>query len=307
MKTNLKTLLLKTDCFIENEYFDLYLDLLVTNLNTKKIKGYTNSHHCIPLTYFTTKYNKSRRKAEYDSKLFGNIKVNLKFSDHIKAHYYLALCMSEHYEYGAISALNYLIGNFKSNNPNYTIDFTLEDLQLDRYQELYELGSKLNAIKHTGIKQNRTVDWNTKISKSNLGKKKIHLGQIEKAVDANEIDSYINNGWQLGPKLFSEERKQQCREVIKKATAVARIKNVGENNPSKRPEVRKKLSAAKKGIKCTEEQKKKISQTKLAQKKAKIIIINNTSYYGVNEAMKKLHVNYYTLKKLMETEKDEKK
>ena len=83
-KEQLKEKLLKLGCFDDNEYFDKYLELCLDNVNTKRTKYITNAHHIIPRKYY--KFN----KLEIDNSP-ENI-VNLRYYDHILAHYYLVLC-----------------------------------------------------------------------------------------------------------------------------------------------------------------------------------------------------------------------
>lgn len=103
----------------------------------------------------------------------------------------------------------------------------------------------------------------------------------------------------LGPLPYSESRKEKARQAVKKASEASRLVTTGENNPAKRPEVRQKLREARLGKKLSNETRLKISQTKLNSHKAETIVLDGITYYGVREAMQKLHLSFYTLKKLM--------
>lgn len=304
----LKKSLLKTGYFIANNYLDSYIQLCLKNIFTAKEKGKTNLHHTIPLAWYIKKYNlKNRKEAEpYAKNDESNLLINLLFKDHILAHYYLCLCSAKKFKYQAICALNYLLGNARKIYNLDTIQQIAYDLDLDLYQKLYEEHTKLNAKIHTGIKQNRTAEWNNKISKANIGKIKINKDGIEKAIYKDELQKYQNLGWQIGS-VSTEERKATAKENVKKATKAASIANTGENNPAKRPEVRAKISKALSGRKLSDSTKQKISETKLKQRKAKIII-NGISYCGIQDAMKKLHISFYKLKALItEANSDETK
>lgn len=81
-------------CFIHNEYFSLYIKLIEKNLNTQSIKGKTQKHHTVPLSYFKISQGfKSRKQSEtyYNSVYKKEGIVNLTYSEHILAHYYLCL------------------------------------------------------------------------------------------------------------------------------------------------------------------------------------------------------------------------
>lgn len=81
-------------CFIHNEYFSSYIKLIEKNLNTPSIKGKTQKHHTVPLSYFKISRGfKSRKQSEayYNSVYKKEGIVNLTYSDHILAHYYLCL------------------------------------------------------------------------------------------------------------------------------------------------------------------------------------------------------------------------
>ena len=101
-----KKTLLETGYFEDNQYLYEYIELILENVNTKKIKGITQEHHLIPVfcystldptirvgRFYNSNDNKRRREllkaADVDP---NNKKVHLKFSDHVKAHVLLAKC-----------------------------------------------------------------------------------------------------------------------------------------------------------------------------------------------------------------------
>ena len=102
----IKKALLNTGLIEDNQYLDEYIDLVLNNLNTKKVKGATQEHHIIPIFcyvtsdfqvqtggYHTAIANKRRRdltKIANSDPL--NRRVHLKFSDHMRAHSLLIKC-----------------------------------------------------------------------------------------------------------------------------------------------------------------------------------------------------------------------
>ena len=76
----LKDKLINSGLCIDNQYLDLYTNIIVNNLNTPRIKFKTEKHHIVPKFYF-----KYMKMACDNSEL--NI-INLYNTDHIKAHVY---------------------------------------------------------------------------------------------------------------------------------------------------------------------------------------------------------------------------
>lgn len=74
----LKIKLLNTGMFIDNEYLELYIDLVLNHSCSTRIKGKTHAHHIIPRCYF--KHNNIDVDNSRD-----NI-AHLMYSMHILAH-----------------------------------------------------------------------------------------------------------------------------------------------------------------------------------------------------------------------------
>ena len=101
----IKRALLATELIEDNQYLDEYVELIVNNLDTSKTRGVTQEHHIIPIFCYDTNdsnirvgkfssgSNKRRREllkiANADQ---NNKRVQLSFSDHIKAHILLTKC-----------------------------------------------------------------------------------------------------------------------------------------------------------------------------------------------------------------------
>ena len=86
----IKEKLLNLNIFIQNEYFNKYVELITNNLKTKREKFKTQKHHIIPRCYF--KHESIKDKAIIEDKT--NL-VNLSYANHILAHYYLSLCSAK--------------------------------------------------------------------------------------------------------------------------------------------------------------------------------------------------------------------
>lgn len=121
---DLKTKLLSTNYFTDNEYLDLYCELIINNLETKKEKDKTQCHHILPKCYFTSINQPIDNSKE-------NL-VNLLYIDHILAHYYLCLCSIEGFKYKLSNALFHLT-NRRWNYINFD-----PKTDLSEYQFIYE-------------------------------------------------------------------------------------------------------------------------------------------------------------------------
>ena len=76
--------LLQTGMFLENKYFNAYIDLIIQNATTAVQEGKTQKHHILQRKWF-----------DYQNLKIDSTKanlVNLLFKDHILAHYYLCKC-----------------------------------------------------------------------------------------------------------------------------------------------------------------------------------------------------------------------
>ena len=86
-KEIIKSVLLKKELFVDNEYLDKYCQLIEDNEFRKEEKFKTNIHHIIPKHVF------KQRGLKYDDT--SRNKINLLFKDHVLAHYYLYMCAND--------------------------------------------------------------------------------------------------------------------------------------------------------------------------------------------------------------------
>lgn len=117
-------LLASLDGFVINEAFYKYVALIEANLETSPQQNATQVHHILPEAYF------SQRDLPEN-----NVKdrlVNLKFSDHVLAHYYLAKCTCGQLNKKMLAAFLMMT--------NFDAGITLE--KLEDYQELYQKANK---------------------------------------------------------------------------------------------------------------------------------------------------------------------
>ena len=200
----LKDYLLDFGIFYENEYLEKYVDLIELNRSGCKEKYKTNKHHIIPQSYY------KRHNIVIDNS--NNNIVNLLYKDHILAHYYLCLCLSDKaLRWDSEYAIRYLLNNpnFKA-LPEYTQERTLIE-SLDKYQLLHK-----ELLQHIGdLHRGKTLSASArqKMSKARKGIKlaestrqkisKARLG-IKLAESTKKKLSEINTG-----KVMSDSTKRR--------------------------------------------------------------------------------------------------
>lgn len=108
-KQELKDHLLSFDV-LNNTALQEYLDLIFNNIATTKEKFKTQRHHSVPVCFYA-KQNTGLKKyqllkiANADAK---NVRVNLKYSDHILAHFLLACCTTGANKMKMVDAIKYV-------------------------------------------------------------------------------------------------------------------------------------------------------------------------------------------------------
>ena len=148
---NLKETLLKLGIFDDNEYLDKYVALVLNNKDRMYVKHKTNLHHIIPKYYF-----------KYKNICIDNSKenlVNLLYKDHILAHFYLAKCsLIVEQKNKNILSIRFLL------HGKSIEDFHINEIDLDKYQILYEDSIRYNKLK------THSNDTNKKISEKLIGR-----------------------------------------------------------------------------------------------------------------------------------------
>lgn len=250
----LREKLLSTEYFIQNEYFEKYFKLIQSNRHTVTEKFKTNKHHIIPVHYFIN-------KGETVDNSKHNI-VILSFKDHLLAHLYLSGCTKGRYRYWNLYSVFMLSGRtFSPEDERAVVDIC----QRDDYNKLYEeaissapnhrKGTKVSEetrLKMAAAQQERAKEHGSPTK----GTRWVHNSEKDYMVPEEELDLYIQDGFELG-RLFrhSEEEKRKCA-----LASETRKKNDGYTSP----EYRKKLSDANRGNthsrESIERQKKSIKE-----------------------------------------------
>lgn len=184
----LKEKLLQYNLVNDNEYVDKYVELIEKNIDNKSQKFLTHRHHIIPKYYF--KYNNLDCDNTKD-----NI-VNLKYSDHILAHFYLFKCSTElYYKFCNSEAILRLIGTIPENE----IDIIKKSIDLDyvEYQRRLLFSEQLKGH-FTSEQVKHKISQSNKLTKAHNKYKYIHKDDIETCVPEYLLNDYLSDGWELG-------------------------------------------------------------------------------------------------------------
>lgn len=210
----IKEKLLHFNLVIDNEYLDKYVELVQDNIGRKFEKFSMHRHHIIPRYYF--KYN----NIECDNTT-NNI-VNLKYTEHVLAHFYLFKCSAIHYyEFCNAEALRRLIHIIPENEMGVLKSAVDVDYVETVRRRLFSEQLKGHKVSET---------TKLKISKSNKqtrleGKYKyVHKDGVETCVPEKLLEEFLSNGWKLGSirkrtawnkgmKLNNEETKSLQRNA----------------------------------------------------------------------------------------------
>ena len=244
---NVKSILLSTKFFIDNEYIDKYIELINDSRNQPHIKFETAKHHIVPRFIF--KYTK---KPIDNSK---NNLVNLYHWQHLLAHYYLAKsCASEDALQASRCALIFIYGK-------YDFEFISESLFIDNQKEIQEYvieSRKIQAEAPHKAYRNKSVDEKSKISEKRRASLSslvtINKDDVELRVHKEDLEMYLNQGYVKG-------RALRCKKSISKSRLGTAPWNKGLKNPVEiKEETRKYLSEKSLGHSVSQETRLKISR-----------------------------------------------
>ena len=189
---DLKQILINYKICIDNEWLTKYVELIYNNIDSTPIKYRTQGHHVIPLYYYrwTNKNNKNKGRQELEkiaAKDENNFIVNLIYTDHILAHYYLALCACNDIDlYANIKTIKFIANN-KFNDANISSKQYIREClnnfinNLSLYQELYEKSMK-EQVRFQPKEKMKCIS---------------HDG-VNKKVPLSKLSEYLDNGWELG-------------------------------------------------------------------------------------------------------------
>lgn len=140
-----KSRCLETNYFIDNEYLDLYIQLINENIFTEYKKFETSCHHIIPVSYFKI-INESVDNTNKN-------KVNLYHKDHILAHFLLTKCTKEPLKTSMIFAVNFMINEKNKYKIYNDITDIINIEEICKLKEQYCKACSINASKQVHSKE----------------------------------------------------------------------------------------------------------------------------------------------------------
>lgn len=193
----LRNKLINCNLCIQNNYLEKYLDIVINNSFKLPIKFKTEKHHIIPRFYFK-QMNQSIDNSE------DNI-CNLNYADHIRAHVYLALCVTEVFRRQASFAAGRTITGREGLYKNLDEAVEILDFEtLGKFKEIY--------MHERGIISSR--------QKNNLNKCWIYNIELNKCklINKEVLNTYLNNGWAVGrnwsPTIESKQKNSVAHKKI---------------------------------------------------------------------------------------------
>ena len=309
--SELKSKLLSLSVYQDNEYLDKYVELIESNLSRKREKYKTQLHHIIPKSYFrnlsvevdNSKSNivnllhKDHVLAHYylfkcsieDNQVYSNsyaifymlnahlvpetdeemIQASINYGE-----VYTSFCISQSRRLkgkpGASrgrKASEETIAKLRASHIGLKQSDETKEKHRQRLHEQWDLGIRSREVKE---------DVRQKISKSASGKVTMHRGDTQVLIRAEEVDSYIENGWERGTSEKNRLKIIASNPILQKGRTFSE-------------ETKKRMSEAKKGKKTgpwsderrqkligrvfSEESRRKISEA-LKGKKKDIVTIN---------------------------------
>lgn len=235
---DIKEKLLNLGIIENNDYFEKYLQLIISNAETKKQKYKTQRHHIIPKCYY--KHNNLEVDNSSDNL------VNLLYQDHILAHYYLCMCITDkNIRHDCIMAFTYLTDRIDalketaSYNLKIDIEYSREQIiqQLPMFQELYEQARQTHGENMKGH-----IPWNKGL-KNPVKLVSVNDGVTTKRIPETELQTFLDQGWQRG-----RHDQQYISAIISNVTK-------GKDPPNK-------------GGHLTDEQKQHLRQINLGKKQS---------------------------------------
>jgi hypothetical protein len=190
----LREKLLNTSLFVDNTFFQSYVDLIEKNISNNRQKSKTQKHHIFPKC-FSKKLNLAVDNST-------NNLVNLLYKDHILAHYYLIYATEDaDLKNANIHAFNRLL-----NKQGHWLDeVSLQDLLL-KQQIIYEQTSYLRSERSRRI---------------NSGGCYVNDGTKSKHIQLTELDTYLAQGWKRGQ--IQDHSASRGRVVITNGTNEKRV------------------------------------------------------------------------------------
>ena len=201
-----KEYLLGTGYYLNNEYFDKYVELLVTSEQQQVVKHITQQHHIIPRHYFTEKELPVDNSAQ-------NI-VILNYKDHMLCHLYLSGCTEGRHRYWNLYSIFYMSGK----ETFYDIEEMKQRIDATEFDRLYEEAIKAAPNHRKGTKCSEETLRKMSEARRNRpspsrGRIWVNNGEEDRMIYPQDLFLYEDEGYVLGRKYrHSEETKKRIGE-----------------------------------------------------------------------------------------------
>lgn len=204
MNENFTKKLIESDLVIENDFFQAYVDLIISNKDNIKEPG-REKHHIIPKSLYKMLGEPVNNKKE-------NL-VYLSRIDHIKAHYYLALASS-----GVLKAHNAYATVCLTRTATFKDAEKLILHDLTKLQELFEVHNCEVAKRRRGYvwstESREKLSCSLKASQKNKGKNNsmwgihrtsptkgliaVNNGEKQQMIEPTMLNDYLKRGFSQG-------------------------------------------------------------------------------------------------------------
>ena len=267
-----KEKLFSYNIFENNEFFNLYAELIFKNFTTNRIKYETAKHHIIPVKYF-----KMNNLLVDNSK---NNVINLLHKDHLKSHIYLALAIKDseiELKYATVKAVDMCSGQYqwKTKLNNFKLN-EIENLCMQYHNDLVKY--KKNIPPEIKAKQKAACqrpEVREKISKTLTGRVQSEETKQKRLKTMSDPEyrkrhSEVHRGPHFSEAQFEADKRQS--KILKEAYSTGKMVNWAKGKTAKDdPRIAKATMARANKIKelskqglfnnHSEESNKKISNT----------------------------------------------
>lgn len=232
-KSELKTNLIATGEYGDNEYLDKYIDLLFDNQDQVYIKYQTQKHHFIPVAnYGNTSSNTLRSHAEKlaDADI-KNFKIDLLYKYHVLAHYYLSRCAitPRSVSINCKALRNVLRNTYYQKLANYIEERDLL-LKLKGIQEAYSIGTKAYEASLTDEQKEKRSKLHSIIQ--------LRVAKTFTEEELQAISLKRKAAWEAHSEARKENYSNQKRAEVKERWA--------NRSPEYKEQIRQKIIATKK-------------------------------------------------------------
>ena len=228
----LRNVLLSFNVFIENDFFEKYINLIIDNQNTKPEKFKTQNHHIVPLHVY-----KYLNLKEDNSK--SNIVV-LHYKDHVLAHFYLFNCTTDkQIKRANYTALQYIVHNQQV--PKSESDLLV---RLPEYQKMYDEYCILNSELQKGV---QAGEKNHFYGKHHTEETRRKMKEHHKDFSGKNHPNYGNRMSDEAKQRISEANRGRVKTEAEKQKRLDTMEQHGGYGFWITDEYRKKLSESLKG------------------------------------------------------------